>query len=392
VNSGGAHRQSSGHSRQTGQRRPLGFREADTLFFEAETRIALLQRCRPRNVAAASSEFLAAFRRGQASSLGFRYAPAPDLAPLRRALDAAAVVLRQDGALGELYAERAAELELEARLAERAGGHGFAELARLRHPVGTGPEWDTALGLARSWLLASPPPADTRYPSDDWRCPHSLVSILGRHIGERHWPLRVEVIRELSSRAACGDGVIFVRAGERLEAAEARRIALHELFGHALPRLAARAHPLGLLRVGSARSTDDEEGRALHIEAAAELLDARRRRELGARHWTALAVADGASVEDVMRGLGQFGWSDEDTIALYARVARGGGLCRELEYLPAWLRFEAAARDEPAIAAWLALGRVSLSAARVLCAKGITAAPGGESILGLSLATGHATS
>lgn len=300
--------------------------------------------------------------------------------------------LRESGPLGGLYAARAAELELEARLAERAGRPGFAELARRRHPVGTSPEWETARSLAEGWSGASLAPAGPLHRSDDWRCPHSLVSVLARSIGERRWPLRVDVRRELSSRAACGDGVIFVRAGELLEENEARRIALHELLGHALPRLAARGHALGLLRVGSARSTDDEEGRALHIEAAAELLDARRRRELGGRHWVALAVASGASVHDVIRGLGQFGWDAPAAVASYVRVARGGGLCRELEYLPAWLRFSAAARAEPRVAAWLALGRVSLNAARVLCAEGVPGGSRGERILGLSLATGHATS
>jgi hypothetical protein len=325
-------------------------------------------------VASATARFLDAHRRGQRLELELEYTPPPDLGPLRRALAAVAAELQGGGALAALYVERAAELELEASLAEHAGRPGFAELARRRHPVGTGPEWDTALGLAESWLLASVPPAGPLHRSDDWRCPASLVSTLARIIGERRWPLRVEVRRELSSRAACGEGVIFVRAGDSLEAHEARRIALHELIGHAVPRLAARSHALGLLRVGCARSTDDEEGRALHIEAAAELLDERRRRELGGRHWVALAVARGASLRDVIVGLGQFGWDAEAALALYVRVARGGGLCRELEYLPAWLRFGAAVRDEPHHAAWLALGRVSLSAARVLCAEGV---PGG---------------
>jgi hypothetical protein len=372
--------------------RPLGFRGAEALFSEAEARINLLSRCRPLNVAAATTKFLAAQRRGQRVELELEYAAPPDLAALRRALDAVAEELQGVSAIGRLYADRAAELELEASLAEHAGRPGFAELARRRHPVGAGPEWDTALGLAQSWLAASLPSAGPLHRSDDGRCPDSLVSTLARFIGERRWPLRVEVRPELSSRAACGDGVIFVRAGEMLEVHEARRIALHELLGHALPRLVSRGHALGLLRVGSARSTDDEEGRALHIEAAAELLDERRRRELGGRHWVALAVARGATVWDVIGGLGQFGWDAPAAVALYVRVARGGGLCRELEYLPAWLRFGAAARDEPAHAAWLALGRVSLSAARVLCAEGVSAGPGGERILGLSLATGHATS
>ena len=77
----------------------------------------------------------------------------------------------------------------------------------------------------------------------------------------------------MQSRAACGDGVVFVCIGVSLRASEARRIAEHELLGHALPRLAARSHPLGLLRVGCARSSDDEEGRALHIEERSGLLD-----------------------------------------------------------------------------------------------------------------------
>jgi hypothetical protein len=52
-------------------------------------------------------------------------------------------------------------------------------------------------------------------------------------------------------------------------------------------------------------------------------------------------------------------------------VGRGGGLCRELEYLPAWLRFVAASETEPDVAAWLARGRLSLAAARVVEAEGI---------------------
>ncbi|HTV22374.1 MAG TPA: tyrosine/phenylalanine carboxypeptidase domain-containing protein, partial [Polyangiaceae bacterium] len=273
-----------------------------------------------------------------------------------------------------LYAERASELELEARLAERAGHDGFASLARQRHAEGTAPEWAEARRLARAFCELPPSDAaETRHAADDRRAPDSLVSVLAREIGERRLPLRVEAVSALASRASCGDGVIYVRAGEPLTAPQARRIAMHELCGHALPRLEARAHPLGLVRVGSARSSDDEEGRALHIEAQHGLLDSDRKRELGLRHTAAVAVAGGAGAHECVNVLGRFGCDDEAALALYMRVARGGGLCRELEYLPAWLRFEAALARDPALAAWLAHGRLSLDAAGVLRSEGVDA-------------------
>jgi hypothetical protein len=376
LESDGTHRRSNGQSRQTAGRRPLAFREADTLFARAENRVALLGRCRPVDGRATLDAWWAAHRRGQHRALEWRYRPSPDFGPLRRALQRARTELLEQGPLGALYAARAEELDLEARLAERIGETSFHELARQRHAEGTSPEWQEARRLSTAWA-ALPPPADALaepamlHASDDRHSQDSLWSALTREIGRRRLPLRLEIVPDLASRAACGDGVIFIGAGQRLSAREARRIALHELLGHALPRLAARSHDLGLLRVGSARANDDEEGRALHIEAAHGLLDVARRRELGLRHTAAVAVAGGAEVEDCIAQLGQFGCDAEEAVAIYARVARGGGLCRELEYLPAWLRFAMAGAAEPSVAAWLARGRLSLSAARVLLAEGL---------------------
>jgi hypothetical protein len=347
------------------------------LFARAENRVALLGRCRPVDGRATTEAWLAAHRRGQRRALEWRYLPAPDLGPLRRALEAAAAELLGHGTIGALYAARAEELELEARLAERIGQASFHALARQRHTEGTSPDWQEARRLSTIWAAPPRPALAARaepvelYASDDRRSPHSLWSALTREIGRRHLPLRLEIANDLPSRAACGEGVIFIGKGHRLSAREARRVAVHELLGHALPRLAARAHDLGLLRVGSARANDDEEGRALHIEAAHGLLDVVRRRELGLRHTAALAVAGGAQVEECVAELGQFGCDAEEAVAIYARIARGGGLCRELEYLPAWLRFAVAADREPALAAWLARGRLSLSAACALMAEGL---------------------
>jgi hypothetical protein len=371
MSSDGTHRRNAGQSKQT-RPAPLGFREADALFSAAENRIALLRRTRPANGPAALAAWVDSLRRGERSPLHWSYAPAPDFSGLRRELERAAQHLGEAGPIGRLYADRALELELEAQLAERVGTRDFFALARRRYAIGAGSEWETARMLAASWAAAVPvPQTGPRQRSDDRRAPDSLVSLLEAEIGRRQLPIRVQILPELASRAACGEGVIFVRGGEQLSAAEARRITAHELLGHALPRLAARAHPLGLLRVGSARASDDEEGRALHIEAERGDLDVVRRRELGLRHAVALDVAAGASAEQCVIALGQFGCTLDDAAVLYARVARGGGLCRELAYVPAWLRFQRVSSEDPALAAWLARGRVSLDAARVLRREGI---------------------
>jgi hypothetical protein len=372
VESDGAHRRNVRQSRWLDACRPLAFREADALFRAAESQIALLGRARPVNGPAATARWLAGFARGERGPLDLRYAAAPALGGLRQALDAAGAALREEGPIGELYAERAAELELEARLAERVGDPAFAALARLRYAPGDDPEWTAAEQLARRWAqAAAAPPAGELFRSDDAREPRSLVSVLAREVGARRLPIAIRVVQTLESRAACGDGAIFVRAGVGLTRQETRRLAAHELLGHALPRVAGRTHPLGLLGVGSARANDDEEGRALYIEAQHGALDAWRQRELGLRHLAALAVAGGASAPECVELLGQFGSDPAEALALYARCARGGGLCRELVYIPAWLRFSATAEDDPALAAWLSQGRSSLAAARVLRAQGV---------------------
>jgi hypothetical protein len=282
--------------------------------------------------------------------------------------------------VGELYAARAAELELEAALAEQIGKPGFAALARRRHAPGSTPEWPEAERLARHWACMAQPPAsaapEARFASDDARAAHSLLRLLQQQIGRLKLPVRVAVVRELASRAATGDGVIFVRAGVQLTAREALRIARHEVVAHALPRARARTQPLGLCRVGSAGAGADEEGRALVLEQRFGDLGPERRRELGLRHLTALAVVDGADAHDCKRLLSAFDCAPAQAVWLYARCARGaaarggglsgGGLCRELEYLPAWLRVSAAFRADPELEAWLEAGRLSLSAARAL--------------------------
>src|SRR5262249_52921029 len=111
---------------------------------------------------------------------------------------------------------------------------------------------------------------------------------------------------------------------------------------------------------------EDEEGRALVIEERYELLDDERRRELGIRHRMALDVRSGADwVESVRFGLA-FGLTPRESVRIAARIHRGGGLAREVIYLPAWERVTRAFDADPTLEAWLERGRVSVDAARIL--------------------------
>ncbi|MEY2934487.1 MAG: hypothetical protein RL033_5236 [Pseudomonadota bacterium] len=334
----------------------------------------MLQRSWPESVQAEGARWLAALQRDATATLTFCYRRPPVLDALRGALLAAARTLEgEHEVLGPMYAERARELELEAALVEHIGGPGFAALAAQRHSPGHTSEWPRAEQIARDWASAAPAVAtmEELVLSDDARSPHSLLQLVSAQLGLQRLPFRVQVVRELASRAATGDGVIYVRAGVRLSPRAALRIARHEVLGHALPRAQARSHALGLLRVGSAGAVADEEGRALLIEQRFGDLDQDRQRELGLRHLTALAVASGSGALDCVRLLADFGCEKEHALQLFIRCARGSaptgrGLCRELEYLPAWLRVAGAFAEDPSLERWLEQGRVSVRSARLL--------------------------
>lgn len=368
----GTHRQIGAESRQAPPREPLGFTELDLLFSRAEAQIDLLGRCQPENGPLACARWLEAFERGERAGFVWRHARPPNLSELQRTLDGVQTRLLGGGAIGALYAERAAELRLEAELAECVGSARFFALARRRYAVGTGAEWAAARERAQRWATQGPEPEPgPRHLSHDRASPDSLLSCLQAELERRALPVRVQVVSSLGSRAATGAGVVFVRAGVWLGAREARRIAQHEVLGHVLPRVRARAAELGLCRAGSARSSDDEEGRALCIEQRLGLMDTDRQIELGRRHWAALAVAEGATATDCVRLLVEHGAPAAEAAATYARVARGGGLCRELVYLPAWLRVQSAWSSDPELLRWLAHGRLSLAAAITLRELGL---------------------
>jgi hypothetical protein len=334
----------------------------------AEAQIALLDRVRPLNLTFEKARLTRALETGQRPEPRFDYAPPPPLGDLRRQLAALAEQLDAAQTEERLLAERARELELDASLAEQAGQPGLAALAERRFAL---PESAAELAaLARGFVTAVPDALDLQPPpalhvTDDPRDPHSLWSQLSALISRERWPVRLEVVPGLVSLAAVADNVVRVRAGARLSAHAGRRIALHEVEGHLRPRVLG-ATLGGVLAAGSARASEDEEGRAILLEERAGLLDAERRRELGRRYLAADSVRRGARFWDTVKLLGELGCSAAHAVELSSRVHRGGGLGRELIYLVGYQRVASRLAAEPELEPVMQSGRVSLDAARWL--------------------------
>jgi hypothetical protein len=345
---------------------PSAFAPAAEVLLKAESRLRLLDRAVPANLERERARLLVALQRGTPVTPAFRYARLDSAAELRQALLHLAKGLSGRGFLGELFAGRAEELALEAALVEALGSPDFLELARQRFPSPAGAEAAEVDALVRRYADSAAEPLTFERIASDASDPRSLVRVLERSIAPLAGRVRVELRRDLGSVAAAGDGVVFVRPGAELSVQEAERIARHELEAHVLPRLAARSERCPIYRAGSRGASEDEEGRALTIEERSGLLGPERRQGLALRHCLANEVRAGATLADSWESARASGLDDERALDSALRAHRGGGLGREIVYLPAFLRVRAAFAGEPWLEGQLARGRVSLAAARLL--------------------------
>jgi hypothetical protein len=338
--------------------------EAARTLLSAEDGVRLLPRAAPRDAASETARCQRAFSLGQKLVLE-RDARAPvDLSPVRRALARVAEVTRPLGAFGCLHAERAAELELEARLVESLGTRGLPLLAAERFPTPP-PAAARECDVFVTEALALPEePAEALHASDDEADPHSLVVRLRARAREVGLSLSVRVSREQLATAATGTGVVSVRPRVLLSARAVERIVTHELLGHALPRARAAYADWTLFRAGTRGAGDDEEGRAILCEQRGGWLGAERRRELALRHVAALGVRAGAEPRDSVKRLVELGAPVARAVEIAVRVHRGGGLAREIVYLPAYLAVRRAFAAEPALERWFERGRVDLATAQ----------------------------
>ena len=341
-------------------RTPL-FQNTQQLLRRAEAEIRLIDRAQPTNAVSEREALIVDYGAGRQRAPRFEYAAAPPLGALRAALSAAAVAIGGLGALGAAYAARALELACEAEAAELIGTAEFAACCARRYPLESSSDAAAADAWAERWIQAPDDARDTLHRSDDRADPESLICALER--ATEGLPVRVQ-IRNQTAAASVGDGFVGVRAGLWHSQAAVTRIVLHEIEGHVRPRVLAQREALGLFRVGSAKSSDDEEGRALLLERGAGVLEGARRRELARRHLAARAVRAGAPFQEIVKQLLALGQDITSAVEAACRALRGGGLAREYVYLVSLARVTRAFEAEPELERYFEHGRVSVDAAR----------------------------
>lgn len=314
---------------------------------------------------------LAAFSSGSDAAPRWSYART-DHSQLVKALERLAARFSEEGSpVHEVYAARARELALEARIAEAVGTDALGPLARERYEAN---KTLTARAdeLGREWAALTPDDASEDTTPSDARVPGSLLTRLEETIAQLRLPFAVVVQPQLASLAATGEHHIFIAPGRMLSREDVERTVLHEIEAHAIPRGRAAHAKLGIFQIGTARGVDDQEGFALLLEERHGFLKALRKRELGTRHVAAMSMTDGADFVTVVKLLRErYGLSWERAITTAERTFRGSngkaaGLGRERVYLEAFGRVRAHLAGRPEDEAILAAGQIAVDAVKTL--------------------------
>ena len=341
----------------------------ERLVLAAARDVRMLAVLTPLDARRERERLVADLRAGRQATPRWTYAR-DDHDDLRRALDAAERALAREPArsIAALYLARIRELVLEAALCAAAGTAELARVAAERFASAGGAEAHTASELCALWLADASPTCSGPVSESDAATPRSLLSLMRAAVGQAGLPFQVVPAPSLASLAATGERAIYVATGRPVADEDATRTVLHEIEGHARPRVRALAAHSLLFRVGTAKGADDQEGRALLLEERAGLLGPRRRRQLAARHRAVEAMQAGASFSDVAFTLARVHGLDEtDAVLAAERAFRGGdgsrpGLGRERVYLESFVRVRAHLARRPEDEDVLACGQVAVDA------------------------------
>jgi hypothetical protein len=248
------------------------------------------------------------------------------------------LLARRDDALAALFAARAGELALHARMAECVGSRRFAQLAAR-----IAPDTSTTSEIAAAWAstpVATEPAATCATDGEG----DTLESALRARLADLHvsWPVIVRPA--MAALAATGDGFVTVTAGRMIPRETLERTVVHEVDGHVLPRVCAERSGNPLAWIGTANGVAAQEGWALRCEERAGLFGAARRREIAWRSIAAASMREGADFREVRSQLERDGgFGAEAAYVLAERLFRGSlgvlpGLGREAAYLTYYLR------------------------------------------------------
>lgn len=344
---------------------------AERLLVEAMRTIRLLGSVVPRNAAQERLRLIETFEAGGTTVPRWSYARS-DHAALRKALARAAQRLEAEAhPVGQLYADRARELEIEAALASEAGTAVLGALARARFRSATPEEAGEATILARKWINEGRDAASSRSAEvilSDAAVPGSLLTRMREEVSRLKLPFAVVVQPSLAALAATGERHILVAAGRPCSREDIERTVMHEVEAHAIPRTRAAQARLAIFSIGTARGIDDQEGLALVLEDRHGYLGPRRKRELAARHLAVEAMDGGARFhENVVALVKEHGLTVREAVLVAERAYRGGdgttpGLGRERIYLEAFLRVKEHLTKRPTDEGILTSGQIGLDA------------------------------
>lgn len=309
-----------------------------SLLLTVRARLGLLAKTTPTNVDAEIVRLTTAAEQRQFPHPQFVYASREDdTREMLRRLTEAIPKTEETRALRR----RADELMLEVQLAEAVGSPAFGALADARFACDESASRE-ARALADVWILCADDDEGIRILSDSAE-ESSLFSQMTRAV-RMHSPSHRVVLRgDMAALAATGDEYVYVARDRELTAATARRVVVHEVQGHVVPRVRAAAQHDDLGRVGTYRGEDTQEGYALLCEEREDALQPHRKRELAERHLACAWMLDGADFPDVVERLvTRHTTPPARAVRIATRTFRGSdgtckGLGRERVYLPYYL-------------------------------------------------------
>lgn len=264
----------------------------------------------------------------------FRYRPlAFDPEELKRRLFHVPVERIEDPLAAALIREKQDELDLRISMLRNRGRPGFLldSLALFGRP-------DSELaGLARRTLEAVPPRDET----PPARCVDA-EGFLSRAREEVAWfrsrapdfPAEVSVRDDLASGIFVSHGVLCVNRNLSVTPGRADALVQHEVGTHVLTYFNGSQQDLRLLRTGLARYGALQEGLAVLAEYLVGGLTRSRIRTIAARVVAVDCLVDGASFVEVFRVLTrEFGVGPVGAFGITARIFRGGGCTKDMQYL-----------------------------------------------------------
>ena len=330
-----------------------------------ERSLALLEHCLPDNYSAQVTRCENALRAGRVVLPEFRYRP---VSGAFLHAEQALLCLRSPHPGGtavwnvveQLLHERAEELQKEAQIVRARGSQRVPKLAGARFPF-TEQELHEADELSNTWLVEW---SDCDALAWEDVQTHDLLQGLAMRARREGLAVRI-VVREIATTCAVSEDGLVVARGPRVPAEEIERLWVHEVLGHWLPRQRARSMPPPFA-AGTKGASEDEEGRALLLEERYGALGARRKLDLALRHQLARAIlsaSTGDALEQLVLSLLERAVPIELLARALCRNLRGGGLGREVIYLPAYLRVKRAFAEAPYCESLLAAGRISVEGA-----------------------------